>query len=124
MLRRLLLRWAIITVAIAVAAAIVPSVDVHGGFFSYVGVALIFGLVNAIIGSVVRLLALPLTIVTFGLFALVINALMLAITAGLTDALDVGGFLSTVVAGLVISLLTTLLHVVFLRERSSRRRST
>ena len=47
--------------------------------------ALLFGLVNALIGTLLRLISLPLTLMTFGLFGLVINGVLLAITAGLTD---------------------------------------
>ncbi len=109
MLRLILLRWAIVAVAIAVAAAVLPSVEVDGGFFGLIGIALIFGLVNALIGPIVRLVSLPATMLTFGLFGLVINGILLAITAGITDNLDVGGFFSVVLAALVISLLTTIL---------------
>ena len=109
MLRIILLRWAIVAVAIAVAAAVLPSIEVDGGFFGLIGVALVFGLVNALIGPIVRLLSLPATMLTFGLFGLVINGILLAITAGIADNLDVGGFFSVVLAALVISLLTTIL---------------
>ncbi|MGH3454989.1 MAG: phage holin family protein [Nocardioidaceae bacterium] len=109
MLRLILLRWAIVAVAIAVAAAVLPSVEVDGGFFGLIGIALIFGLVNALIGPIVRLVSLPATMLTFGLFGLVINGILLAITAGIADNLDVGGFFSVVLAALVISLLTTIL---------------
>jgi putative membrane protein len=109
MLRLLLLRWAIVAVAIAIAAAVLPSVEVDGGFFGLIGVALIFGLVNALIGPIVRLLSLPATMLTFGLFGLIINGILLAITAGIADNLDVGGFFSVVLAALVISLLTTIM---------------
>jgi putative membrane protein len=109
MLRIILLRWAIVAVAIAVAAAVLPSIEVDGGFFGLIGVALVFGLVNALIGPIVRLVSLPATMLTFGLFGLVINGILLAITAGIADNLDVGGFFSVVLAALVISLLTTIL---------------
>jgi putative membrane protein len=108
-IRALLIRWAIITVAIAIAAGILPSVDVEGGFFGVLGVALVFGLVNALIGPVLRLLSLPLTLLTFGLFSLVVNAVLLIITAAIADNLDVGGFFSSVLAALLISLLTAIL---------------
>jgi putative membrane protein len=111
----LLVRWAILTVAIAIAAAIVPSVDVEGGFLGLVGVALVFGLVNALIGPVLRLLSLPLTLLTFGLFSLVVNGVLLAITAGLVDNLDVGGFLSTILAAFLIALLTSVMSLTVRR---------
>jgi putative membrane protein len=109
MLRLLLIQWAIIAIAIAIAAAVLPSVEVDGGFFGVIGIAFIFGLVNALIGPIIRLLSLPLTTITFGLFGLVVNGVLLAITAGIADNLDVGGFFSVVLAALVISLLTTIL---------------
>ena len=56
-------------------------------------VAVVFGLVNALIRPVIRLLTLPLTLVTLGLFTLVVNGLMLLITAAFTDSLSFeGGF--------------------------------
>ncbi|HYJ69734.1 MAG TPA: phage holin family protein [Nocardioidaceae bacterium] len=109
MIKILLVRWAIVSVAIAIVAAIMPSIDVEGGFFGLIGVALVFGLVNALIGPVLRLVSLPLTLITFGLFGLVVNALLLAISAGLLDNLDVGGFLATIVAAFLISVLTAVM---------------
>lgn len=60
-------------------------------------------------------MSLPLTLVTFGLFGLVVHAALLGITAGLTDALDVGGFFSTIFAAVVISLVTAVLLFVATR---------
>jgi putative membrane protein len=114
-LRAIILTWLILAVAIAVAAAIVPDVDVSGGFFGVLGVAFVFGLVNALIGPLLRLVTLPLTLVTLGLFSLVVNGLLLAITAGLTDSLDLGGFLQTVLASVVISAVSSVLQFVLAR---------
>lgn len=112
MIKALLIYWLVLAVAIAVTAAIVPSVDVDGGFFAILGVALVFGLVNALIGPVIRLISLPLTAITFGLFALVINAGLLALTAGLSDNLDVGGFFACVVGAILIAVFSTLIGAV------------
>ena len=109
MLKQLLIVWVVVAAAIALAAAIVPSVEIEGGVVSLLGVALIFGLVNALIGPLLRLISFPLTAVTLGLFGLVINGALLGITAALTDALDVGGVISTILAAVVISAVTTLL---------------
>jgi putative membrane protein len=117
MLKKLLIRWAILTVAIWVAAAVVPGVHVRGGFFTFLWVALLFGLVNAIIGPFLRLLTLPFTLLTLGLFALVVNGLLVAITAGLSSKFDVGGFFSAFVAALVISLVSMLLNRVTTGKR-------
>ena len=112
MVKALIIMWLVLAAAIALAAAIVPSVEVEGGFFTLLWVALLFGLVNGLIGPLVRLISLPLTMLTFGLFALVINGLLLALTAGLSDNLQVGGFFGAIVAALLISIVTTLLGVV------------
>jgi putative membrane protein len=118
MANKLLIRWAVLTVAVWLAAAVVPGVHVHGGVLTYVWVALLFGLVNAILGPFLRLLALPFTLLTLGLFALVVNGVLVAITAGLSSKLDVGGFFSAFLAALVISLVSTVFNRVATRKRA------
>ncbi|BCL21615.1 phage holin family protein [Streptomyces massasporeus] len=79
-------------------------------------VALLFGLVNFLVKPLVKLLSLPLLILTLGLFTLVVNALMLLLTSWLADTLDlsfhVEGFWTAVVGGLIISVVSWALHVV------------
>ncbi|MEV5352299.1 phage holin family protein [Streptomyces sp. NPDC093516] len=79
-------------------------------------VALLFGLVNFLVKPVVKLLSLPLLILTLGLFTLVVNALMLLLTSWLADKLDlsfhVEGFWTAVLGGLIISVVSWALHVV------------
>lgn len=115
MLKQLIIVWLVVAAAIAITAGLLPSVEIDGGFLGILWVALLFGLVNAIIGPLLRLISLPLNMITFGLFALVVNAALLGITAGLTDSLDVGGFFSTVLAAIVISVVTAVL--VFVVDR-------
>jgi putative membrane protein len=115
MLKLLILVWVSVAIAIAITAALVPSVDIDGGVLGLLGVAAVFGLVNALVGPVLRLISLPLTLATFGLFALVINGALLAITAGLSDALDVGGFLGVIVGAVLISIISALVGFIALR---------
>ncbi|MEU8525390.1 MULTISPECIES: phage holin family protein [Streptomyces] len=79
-------------------------------------VALVFGLVNFLVKPVVKLLSLPLFILTLGLITLVINALMLLLTSWLADKLDlsfhVEGFWTAVLGGLIISVVSWALNVV------------
>jgi putative membrane protein len=79
-------------------------------------VALIFGLVNFLVKPVVKLLSLPLLILTLGLFTLVVNALMLLLTSWLADQVDlsfhVEGFWTAVLGGLIISVVSWALNVV------------
>lgn len=100
-----LLRWAFVASALAMAAAIVPDVEISGGFWGLLGASAIFGLVNLVVGPLLGLLALPRTVLAVGLVGLVVNGVLLALTAGLSDALDVGGFVQTILAALIITVI-------------------
>ncbi len=114
MLKRFLLIWLTLAVAIGLTAWLLPGVEINGGFGSLLLISAAFGLVNAVIGSIMRLLTMPLTIMTLGLFALVVNALMLLITDWILDRLDVDGFLTALLATLLISLFSTVLNLIVL----------
>jgi putative membrane protein len=118
---RLLLRWAALAVAIWVATLIVPGVVVHGGAATYLWVALLLGLINAFLGPILKLLALPLTLLTLGLFALVVNAALLGITAAISSRFDISGFWPAVAAALIISLVNALVHRVVRHFSDDRR---
>jgi putative membrane protein len=79
-------------------------------------VALIFGVVNFLVKPIVKLLSLPLVLLTLGLFTLIVNALMLLLTSWVADKLDlsfhVEGFWTAVLGGLIISIVSWALHVV------------
>jgi putative membrane protein len=74
-----------------------------GEYGTYLWIGLIFGAVNAIVGPVLRLLSLPFVLLTLGLFLLVVNAALLALTAGLTDRLTIDGFGTAIVGGLILA---------------------
>ena len=112
---RLILRWIALALAIWAATAIVPGITVHGGARTYLWVALLFGLINAVIGSTVKVLTFPVTIITFGLFIFVINVAMLALTARWSTALDIKDFWSAVFASLIISIVSSLLRGFYKR---------
>jgi putative membrane protein len=71
---------------------------------TYLWVALLFALVNSVVGPVLRLFSLPFVVLTLGLFLLVVNAALLGITAALSARLDVDGFWPAVVGGFLIAL--------------------
>jgi membrane protein len=112
MLVRVGINWLALAAAVAAATVIVPGIDVEGGLAAYLAVSLLFGLVNATLGPLLHLAALPLSAKTLGLFALVVNGALLAVTAGLTASLDLGGVGDAVLGALVISIVTTLLELV------------
>jgi putative membrane protein len=84
---------------------VVPNPDGPlGEFGTWLWIALIFAVVNAIIGPILRLFSLPFVILTLGLFLLVVNAALLGLTAALTDRLTVDGFGSALVGGLLLAI--------------------
>lgn len=103
MLIRLIVRLLVLAVIIDVAAQIVSGIHVHGGFGTLVWLAFLLSVVNLIVGPIVRLLSLPLIVLTLGLFLLVINAGLLALVAGLSSHLDIDNFVSALLGGLIIS---------------------
>ncbi|NPD06118.1 hypothetical protein HN031_15670 [Nocardioides sp. zg-1308] len=112
LLVRVLLNWLILTAAVWVATAVVPGLHVDGGVVTYLALSVLFGLVNAVLGPLLDLVALPLTVVTLGLFALVVNGVLLATTAGLTERFSVDGLGNAVLGALVIAVVTTVLELV------------
>lgn len=115
MIASLVARWAVLVVAIGLTAALLPNVEIDGAL-SLIGISVIFAFVNVFLGAVLRLLTLPLTVVTLGLFTLVVNGVLFAVTDWLSSSLDVDGFLPAVVGALVISVISTLLNLVVARR--------
>jgi len=113
-LRAILIKWAIIALAFAVTAKLLDGVSVNGGFWAYVWVSLLFGLVNVIIGTILRLITLPLTILTFGLFLIVINAFLLVILGWVSSDFTVDDFFwDAILAAIIIGLTTAILDYAF-----------
>jgi putative membrane protein len=104
----LLIRWAVLAFSMWIATLVVPGITVDGGVTTYLWVALLFGLINSVLGSLIKVLTFPVSIVTFGIFLLVVNAAMLSLTARWSDKLDVNGFWSALFASLIISVITSI----------------
>ena len=103
---KLILRFLVIAAAVWLVSLYVPGVVVREGIDSYLIIALIFAAVNLLVKPVLKLLSVPLLVLTLGLFLVVINALMFGLTALLTERLDVSGVGPAVIASLVISVVT------------------
>ena len=117
---RLIVRLLVSAVALAVAAALVDGISVGPGTdlertLTLLGVAVIFGLVNAFVGPILRLLTCPLVVLTLGLFLLVVNALLLLLTEWIANQFDlafhVDGFWSAVLGALIISVVSFLINI-------------
>ena len=126
---RMLVRLLASAVALAVAAWLVDGISVGPGTgtrraLTLLAVAVLLGLVNAVVRPVARLLSLPLLLLTLGLFTFVLNALMLLLTAWLARQLDlafrVEGFWAALAGALVVTVVGFLLDLV-LPDRYERR---
>jgi len=109
MLRRLLISWAISAVAVALTAALLPGVSVKGGIGAFLLIALVWGLVEGLLGPIARLVSLPLTVMSFGLFAFVVNGALFALTAWAVDALHVDNFLWAIAGAFVLTIFSFIL---------------
>lgn len=110
---RFLLRLVVTAVALWVAVLIVPGITYTGGVLGLLGVAVVFGLVNAIIRPVLKVLTCPLVILTLGLFVFVLNGLMLwlasALAQGFGIPFSVAGFWAAFFGAIIVGLTSTVL---------------
>lgn len=117
---RLLLRLLITAAALWLAAFYIDGIAYHGSWPGLLVVAVVFGAVNLLIAPIIKLLALPLRILTLGLFTLVINAGMLWLTARLAGGwgFEVSGFRAAFLGALLVSIVSTVLGW-FVPDRSA-----
>ena len=111
---KLILRILINAFAIWLTSMLLSSFSFTGSVLNLIVVAVIFGLVNALVRPIVKLLTLPINLMTLGLFTLVINTLMLMLTVWLSDSLSLTGgvfenFLVAFVAAIIISVISMIL---------------
>lgn len=99
----LLIRILVSALALWLAAAIVPGIIVQGTW-TLLGAALLLGIVNAIVRPLLVILTLPLTVLSLGLFLLVINAAMLGLVAWMLDGFAIAGFGSALLGAIVVGL--------------------
>ena len=136
---RFLLRTAINAVAIWLAAWLLPGISIEptasvdpewqtaATVATYAFVGLIFGVVNAILGSILRFLALPLTCLTLGLFALIINAGLLMATSALANLFPVNFhvdqfFWDAILGSIIVTIVSAILNKLFVRDSEEQRR--
>lgn len=100
-----LMRWVVTAFGLWVAEALLPGIYIEG-FWSIVLAALVFGIVNAIVRPIVVLLTLPLSILTLGLFLLVINGAMLWLVGGMMDSVHIEGLFPAILGSIIVSLIS------------------
>ena len=114
-----MVKFALKVVILAVAFYVLTRFDVVSGLNvlpnpdgplgeagTYLWIGLLFGVVNAIVGPVLRLFSLPFVVLTLGLFLLIINAALLGLTAAISDRLTVDGFGTAVIGGLILAVVS------------------
>jgi putative membrane protein len=106
---RLLVRWLINALSLVIVAYFVPGIVLHG-FIAALIAAVVFGFVNATLGLVLKILTFPLTIVTFGLFLILINAIMLKMAASVTPGFAVYTWRAAIIGAILLSLISSFLH--------------
>ena len=123
----LILRWVINAVALYAAIAIVPGLHTQNpDWQAYIWLALIFGLVNALVRPLLKLLTCPLIILTLGLFTLVINTGLLYLTSSLGSVfgigLEIADFWSAFLGAIIISIVSLVLTMLVRDSNRPRRR--
>jgi putative membrane protein len=121
---RLILRWAINAVALWVAITYIPGIHAQGGWMSLLGLAVIFGFVNALFRPLLKFLTCPLIILTLGLFILLINTLLFWLSGLIGQYLGVGftvdGFWPAFFGSLVVSLVSMVLTMLVKDDLENR----
>lgn len=119
---KLLVRWFITALALFAAAWLVPGIRVEGqAWLAYAGMAVVLGLVNAVIRPLLKLLTCPLIILTLGLFVLVINATTLYLASRIAQGFGIGfqvdGFVPAFLGGLVVSVVSVVLSALVKEDK-------
>lgn len=112
---RFILRLLATAAALWVAVAIIPGITYDGGWLGFLAVALVFGLVNAVIRPILAFLTCPLVVLTLGLFVFILNGLMLWLTSEIAEAFGIAfqvrGFWAAVIGALIVGIVSTVLNL-------------
>lgn len=113
---KLLLRWFVNAAALWVAASLISGIVVTGGLWPLLVAALVVGLLNALVKPVLLVLTFPLTVLSLGLFLLVLNGFLLWLAGALAPGLHLEGFWAAVLGAIVMSLAGMVLHALLPTE--------
>jgi putative membrane protein len=106
---RLIINWVLSAIALLIVAYIVPGFTVNG-FVAALIAAVVIGLINATLGAILKVLTFPLTVLTLGIFWIVINALMLELASHFVPGFTIAGFLPAFWGAILLSLLNMVFH--------------
>jgi|SRR3990172_2937359 len=121
---KFILRWVVNAIALYLAVYLVPGVNLEGGWVSIIWLALIFGLINAFLRPLLKLLTCPLIILTLGLFTLLINTFLFWLTSQVGQAFGIGftidGFWPAFLGGLVVTVVSVIMSLILKDELKKR----
>jgi Predicted membrane protein len=117
---RLLIRWLVNTLALFVVVTLVPGFRYHS-IVSLAIAALILGLLNAVVRPILKFLTMPLTIVTLGLFLIVLNAIMLELTALLSPGFQIDNFVAAIIGAIVLAVVSWVTDSIGRKEERKER---
>ena len=119
-----LLRLLVSAAAVWVATRVVPGITYQGSWPGLLGVALVFGIVNAIVRPILFFLTCPLVVLTLGLFVLALNAFMLMLTSAIAASLGINfrvdGFVPALIGGIVIGIVSAILSIFVGKKKEER----
>lgn len=116
---RLLVRWLVSAVSLFIVAYFVPGFVVRG-FLAALLAAVVIGFINSTLGFVLKIVTLPLTFLTFGLFLIVINAILIKIAAALTPGFQVQTWTAAFEGSILLSIVSWLLHWIVGEKKRDR----
>jgi putative membrane protein len=116
---RLLIHWLLNTLALLVAAYLVPGITVRGLGYALLA-AVIIGLINATLGFLLKVLTFPLIVVTLGIFWFVINALMLMLAGAFVPGFEVRGFVAAFLGAILMAIVNLVLRWLVLAPEPRR----
>ncbi len=112
-----ILTWAINTFSVMVAAWIIPGINYGDNFFTLIFAALVLGVLNTLLKPVLVVLALPLMLLTVGLFYFFINAFLLLVVTLFVPGFEVEGFISALLGSMVISFVSLSISFLIGKKR-------
>ena len=122
---KFLIRLSVTAAALWVAVRFVPGIEYQGDWVALFGVALVFGLVNAVIRPILFALTCPLVLLTLGLFVFVLNGMMLLLTATIAAefgiAFSVSGILPAMIGALVVGVVSSALNIFVGEEKKEQK---
>ena len=110
-MKNVLASWLVLTASILITAYLLPGIHVKGLFGAIVAAA-VLGIINAVLGPIIKFLSLPLIILSLGIFALVINAFLFYLASAIAGSIKVDGFVWAFWGSICVSIINMLLKAV------------